>query len=105
MAQADYGRRYDIDWLRTLAFGVLILYHTGMYYVADWGWHIKSEHTFAWLQDVMMLTAPWRMSLLLAAHQVRWPQEEQLRLVRSAAACADAGRGCDAVLRACPRRS
>ena len=64
MAQADYGRRYDIDWLRTLAFGVLILYHTGMYYVADWGWHIKSEHTFAWLQDVMMLTAPWRMSLL-----------------------------------------
>lgn len=64
MAQADYGRRYDIDWLRTLAFGVLILYHTGMYYVADWGWHIKSEHTFAWLQDVMMLTVPWRMSLL-----------------------------------------
>ncbi|MDF2177458.1 acyltransferase family protein [Aliiglaciecola sp. CAU 1673] len=58
------ARRYDIDWLRTLAFGILILYHVGMYYVADWGWHIKNEQTFAWLQDVMILSNPWRMSLL-----------------------------------------
>ena len=36
-------RRYDLDWLRVLAFGLLILYHVGMYYVADWGWHIKSD--------------------------------------------------------------
>lgn len=57
-------RRYDIDWLRTLAFFILILYHISMYYVQDWGWHIKSEHTFRWLQEVMMLTNTWRMSLL-----------------------------------------
>lgn len=57
-------RRYDIDWLRTLAFGILILYHVGMYYVLDWGWHIKSDHQFAWLQDVMVLVNQWRMSLL-----------------------------------------
>ncbi|WMN61543.1 acyltransferase family protein (plasmid) [Pseudoalteromonas xiamenensis] len=44
--------------------GVLILYHIGMYYVADWGWHIKSDTTYVWLQDVMVLTNPWRMSLL-----------------------------------------
>ena len=36
-------RRYDLDQLRVLAFGVLILYHVGMFYVADWGWHIKSD--------------------------------------------------------------
>lgn len=57
-------RRYDLDWLRTLVFGLLILYHIGMYYVADWGWHIKSAVTSSALQDLMILTNPWRMSLL-----------------------------------------
>ena len=57
-------RRYDLDWLRTLAFGLLILYHIGMYYVADWGWHVKSESTSTALQDLMILTNPWRMSLI-----------------------------------------
>ncbi|GAB3029618.1 acyltransferase family protein [Bowmanella dokdonensis] len=64
MTQTIDSRRYDIDWLRTLAFGLLILYHIGMYYVAEWGWHIKSPQQFAWLQDLMLLTNPWRMSLL-----------------------------------------
>ncbi len=58
------GRRYDIDGLRSLAFLLLIFYHIGMYYVADWGWHIKSQHTYEWLQELMILTNPWRMSLL-----------------------------------------
>jgi hypothetical protein len=58
------ARRYELDWLRTMAFALLILYHIGMYYVADWGWHIKSEQTFSGLQDLMILTNPWRMSLL-----------------------------------------
>ena len=64
MTRTDTGRRYELDWLRTLAFALLILYHIGMYYVADWGWHIKSEQTFTGLQDLMILTNPWRMSLL-----------------------------------------
>lgn len=58
------NRRYDLDWLRTLAFGLLILYHIGMYYVADWGWHIKSDTTSTLLQNLMILTNQWRMSLL-----------------------------------------
>jgi peptidoglycan/LPS O-acetylase OafA/YrhL len=57
-------RRYDLDWLRVLAFGLLILYHVGMYYVADWGWHIKSPDPSAALQNAMYLVNPWRMSLL-----------------------------------------
>lgn len=58
------NRRYDLDWLRTLAFGLLILYHIGMYYVTDWGWHIKSDTTSTLLQNLMILTNQWRMSLL-----------------------------------------
>lgn len=62
--QSKADRRFDVDWLRTLAFSLLILYHIGMYYVQDWGWHIKSDLTFRWLQEVMILTNTWRMSLL-----------------------------------------
>lgn len=58
------GRRYDLDWLRVLAFGILILYHAGMFYVADWGWHIKSDTTSETLQYFMILVNPWRMPLL-----------------------------------------
>ena len=57
-------RRYDLDWLRVLAFGILILYHAGMFYVAEWGWHIKSDTTSVTLQYLMMLVNPWRMPLL-----------------------------------------
>ena len=35
-------RRYDLDWLRIIAFGLLILYHCGMFYVT-WDWHVKSS--------------------------------------------------------------
>ncbi|NZA27771.1 acyltransferase family protein [Luteimonas sp. SJ-92] len=57
-------RRHDIDALRVLAFAVLILYHAGMFYVADWGWHIKSTYLADWLKWPMILVNQWRMSLL-----------------------------------------
>lgn len=57
-------RRADLDWLRILAFGLLILYHVGMLYVADWGWHVKSKHSSESLQSVMLLVNPWRMPVL-----------------------------------------
>ena len=57
------ARRHDLDWVRILAFGLLILYHVGMYYV-DWDWHVKSPHASADLQPAMLLTAPWRLGLL-----------------------------------------
>jgi hypothetical protein len=58
------NRRHDIDALRVIAFGLLILYHTGMAYVADWGFHIKSAHTAEWLQWPMIFMNRWRMCLL-----------------------------------------
>lgn len=57
-------RRYDIDALRVLAFGLLILYHIGMYYVADWDFHIKSTHQTAWLQLPMLVSNQFRMPLI-----------------------------------------
>lgn len=57
-------RRHDIDALRAIAFSLLILYHVGMLYVADWGWHLKSPHTAEWLQLPMLFTNRWRMDLI-----------------------------------------
>jgi len=64
ISTARHGRRYDIDALRVFAFGFLILYHVGMFYVLDWGWHVKSAYTSEWLQLPMLFTNQWRMSLL-----------------------------------------
>lgn len=56
-------RRYDLDWLRVIAFGLLIFYHIGMYYV-PWGWHVKSPYAGPFAEPAMMLLNPWRLSLL-----------------------------------------
>ena len=58
------NRRHDIDALRVFAFGLLILYHVGMFYVADWGWHVKSAYQSDWLQLPMQLTNQWRMPII-----------------------------------------
>lgn len=57
-------RRYDIDALRALAFALVMLYHVGMYYVADWHWHIKSASPQEWLQWPMRALNLWRMPLV-----------------------------------------
>lgn len=59
-------RRHDIDALRVIAFGLLILYHVGMVYVAEWGYHVKSDHQATWLQWPMIALNRWRMPLLFA---------------------------------------
>ncbi|MEK9970678.1 MAG: acyltransferase family protein [Ferrovibrio sp.] len=60
-------RRYDLDWLRIGAFGLLILYHIGMFYVS-WPWHVKSQQTgpevYGIVQPLMLLSSPWRLALL-----------------------------------------
>ncbi|MDR7193901.1 acyltransferase family protein [Luteimonas terrae] len=58
------NRRHDIDALRVIAFALLILYHVGMVYVVDWGFHIKSPTLLAWVEWPMVLVNRWRMSLL-----------------------------------------
>ena len=56
-------RRYDLDWLRIIAFGLLIFYHIGMFYVT-WDWHVKSDHASHLIEPVMRLLNPWRLDLL-----------------------------------------
>ena len=57
-------RLVAIDALRVLAFALLMLYHLGMAYVPDWGWHIKSHYQSPWLQSIMLWSNQWRMDLL-----------------------------------------
>jgi len=56
-------RLYFLDWIRIVAFLVLILYHTGMYYVT-WDWHVKSPDASHAIEPLMILSAPWRLGLL-----------------------------------------
>lgn len=56
-------RRADIDWIRVGAFGLLIIYHVGLFY-APWDWHVHSPHTFEWLRYGAQITNPWRLTLL-----------------------------------------
>lgn len=56
-------RLYFLDWIRIAAFFLLVLYHTGMYYV-NWDWHVKSPHASDTIEAFMMLSSPWRMCLL-----------------------------------------
>lgn len=57
------ARRHDIDALRVCAFGLLIFFHVGMFYV-PWGWHVKSSHLAGWLELPMTLSHQWRMQLV-----------------------------------------
>lgn len=57
-------RRHDIDALRALAFGLLILYHLAMLYVTDWSWHLKSSYLTEALQMPMLMMNRWRMDLI-----------------------------------------
>jgi len=56
-------RRHDIDWLRVIVFGLLIFYHVGMFFVS-WGWHIKNNITYEWLQWPMRFLNQWRLPIL-----------------------------------------
>lgn len=56
-------RHFGMDWLRIGAFAVLILYHAGMVFV-PWGYHAKTAEPADWVVVPMLLTGPWRLSLL-----------------------------------------
>ncbi|WP_298728483.1 acyltransferase family protein [uncultured Ferrovibrio sp.] len=63
VAPSKSQRRYDLDWLRIIAFGLLILYHIGMFFVT-WDWHVKSQYAGPAIQPLMLLSSPWRLTLL-----------------------------------------
>src|SRR5690606_16631767 len=56
-------RRYDLDWLRVIVFGLLIFYHVGMFFV-PWGFHIKNNSIYDWLRYPMLFLNQWRLPIL-----------------------------------------
>jgi glucans biosynthesis protein C len=56
-------RHYGLDWLRIGAFGLLILYHIGMFFV-PWDWHVKTAAPIDLLCIPMLATNSWRIPLL-----------------------------------------
>ena len=56
-------RRYELDWLRVFVFSLLILYHTGMFFV-PWGWHIKNNIIYEGLVWPMLFVNQWRLPIL-----------------------------------------
>lgn len=57
-------RFVELDWLRVLAFGLLVFYHTGMLYTQNWGFHFKSVYLSTEIENLMLLLSPWRMGLI-----------------------------------------
>jgi glucan biosynthesis protein C len=57
------SRRPDLDWLRVLAFGLLIAYHAGMAW-SGWNWHVTSIDSIDWLREGMRFVNRWRMPLI-----------------------------------------
>lgn len=56
-------RKYFIDWLRIGLIISVFFFHIGMIF-NPWGWHIKSDETFYFLEPIMHWLHLWRMPLL-----------------------------------------
>jgi surface polysaccharide O-acyltransferase-like enzyme len=56
-------REHGLDWLRVVAFGLLILYHSGMAYVS-WPWTVKDTQRSQALEMVMLFLNRWRLPLI-----------------------------------------
>jgi glucan biosynthesis protein C len=56
-------RKYFLDWLRVIAFGLLILFHVGMLYVS-WQYNLKSPRLYPAIEPLMSAVGAWRLALL-----------------------------------------
>jgi glucan biosynthesis protein C len=56
-------RRYDLDWLRVLAFTAVFFYHCGRFFDSS-GWHIKNSTTSALVDTLKGIFDLWGMPLL-----------------------------------------
>lgn len=56
-------RKHHLDWLRVIAFYILIFYHVGMIFV-PWDFHIKNNITLEWFETWMAFFSQWRLPLL-----------------------------------------
>lgn len=61
--QKSTERKYYLDWLRVIAFYLLIFYHVSMIFV-PWDFHIKNNITLEWFETWMAFLNQWRLPLL-----------------------------------------
>jgi acyltransferase-like protein len=55
-------RRYELDWLRVLAIGVVFLYHSSRFFnLGDW--HVKNIDTYVWVEIWNVFATRWMMPL------------------------------------------
>jgi glucan biosynthesis protein C len=56
-------RRFDLDWLRVLAFSAVFFYHCGRFFDGGW-WHIKNSTTSALVDALKAIFDLWGMPLI-----------------------------------------
>lgn len=57
-------RRYDIDWLRIIAIVLVLYFHSGMAFIAEWDWHIQNEERSNLILEINFFLRQFRMPLL-----------------------------------------
>ena len=63
MTTIQHQREYYIDWIRVIAFMILILFHCSMPFV-QFGWEIKNEEHAIFLDRLIIWLHQWRLPLL-----------------------------------------
>jgi len=58
------NRLHYIDWLRVIAFGILILFHCAVPFVEYYTWEINSDQTSKAITRIIWWTHQWRLPLL-----------------------------------------
>jgi glucan biosynthesis protein C len=58
------GRLYYVDWLRVIAFAILVIYHCSVAFFPDMSWLMKSVEGSETLSLVMKFPRAWRLALL-----------------------------------------
>lgn len=56
-------RKYYLDWLRVIAFALLICFHCGLLY-SPWHYNLKSPRLVPGIEQVLLTFSVWRMPLL-----------------------------------------
>lgn len=57
------ARRAEFDWLRVLALGMLMIFHSFMGY-GDWPWHVNDPHHSVLIDGILDFMLRWRVLLV-----------------------------------------
>ncbi len=61
---APADRQYYIDWIRVIAFFILIIFHCAMPFVGFYHWEVRNAESSVWLDRLIIWLHQWRLPLL-----------------------------------------